>query len=215
VNWREITDVSFVDDGRLVVEVGPLLLILLGVTLVALLYRAAKWGRLLRPWEAVEANLRLGGIGSLKIRPNHDDVQVAHRAWVELATRKAGLPLDRENDVIVEIYDSWYELFGEMRRLAEEFPAQKLRADNSRKVVELIVEALNRGLRPHLTRWQARFRRWYDQAAMANPDMSPQEVQRLYPHYEELVTDLERVNGELLEYIDLLKALASGSGLSS
>lgn len=215
MSWRDIAELGFTDDGRLVLEMGPVLLILLGVALAALLYRAASWRRLLQSWEAVEANLRLGGIGSVKIRPNHDDVQVAHRAWVGLATRKAGLPLDRENDVIVEIYDSWYELFGEMRRLAEEFPAQKLRAGDSRKVVELIVEALNRGLRPHLTRWQARFRRWYDQAAMANPDMSPQEVQRLYPHYEELVTDLERVNGELLEYIDLLKALATGSGPSS
>ncbi len=215
MSWRDVVDLRFMDDGRLVLELGPVLLILLGVAVAAFLYRAVSWRPLLQRWEPVEANLRLGGIGSLKIRPNHDDVQVAHRAWVELATRKAGLPLDRENDVIVEIYDSWYELFGEMRRLAEEFPAQKLRADDTRKVVDLIVEALNRGLRPHLTRWQARFRRWYDQAAMANPDMSPQEVQRLYPHYEELVTDLERVNGELLEYIDLLKALATGSGPSS
>src|SRR5205823_5879710 len=108
--------------------------------------------------EQVELNIELGGIGKVKIKPNHETVQIAHRAWVELATRKAGLPFEPEDDVIVEIYNSWYQLFGEMRSLAKQVPAYKIRSDEStREAINLIVSALNRGLRPHLTRWQARF----------------------------------------------------------
>jgi hypothetical protein len=200
-----------VDDGRVILELGPVVLIALGSALVALLCRAAIRGRLFERWEPVEAELRLGGIGSVRIRPNHEDVQVAHKAWVELATRKAGLRFDRENDVIIEVYDSWYELFAEMRRLAKEFPAHKLAASGTTRVVDLIVDALNRGLRPHLTRWQARLRHWYEWASKEYPEMAPQEVQRLFPAYEELVADLERVNTELLEYVNLLRAVVSGT----
>ena len=50
------------------------------------------------------------GIGNqkLKIKPNYQTKQVAYKLWVELNTRKLGLPIDENNDVISEIYDSWY-----------------------------------------------------------------------------------------------------------
>jgi hypothetical protein len=212
MNWEKLLDFKITDEGILTLELGPVLLILAGVVLIVFLWRVALSGRaLFRRWEAIEADVRLGGIGSVKLRPNMDDVQIAHRAWVELATRKAALPFDRENDVIAEIYNSWYELFDEMRRLAKEFPAHKLRtSQDSPPIVDLIVEALNRGLRPHLTRWQARFRRWYEKALEEHPDESPQEVQRLYPEYEELVADLELVSGDLIQYMGVLKRVVIG-----
>jgi len=212
MNWQELIHLGVSDDGVLMLELGPVSLILLGLGLLLVLYRLV-WSSngLLRHWEAIEANVRLGGIGSVKLKPNGDDVQIAHRAWVELATRKAGLPFDRENDVIAEVYNSWYELFREMRDLAKQFPAQKLRASrDSPTIVDLLVEALNRGLRPHLTRWQARFRRWYENALEEHRDKSPQEVQRLFPDYQALVTDLERVNGDLIQYMNVLKRVVTG-----
>lgn len=217
MNWERLLDFKITDEGVLTLELGPVLLILGGVVLIVFLWRVALSGRgLFRPWEAIEADVRLGGIGSVKLRPNADDVQIAHRAWVELATRKAALPFDRENDIIAEIYDSWYELFDEMRCLAKEFPAHKLRtSQDSRTIVDVIVEALNRGLRPHLTRWQARFRQWYEKALEQHPDKSPQEVQRLYPGYEELVADLERVSGDLMQYMSVLKRVVTGEKGSS
>ena len=53
------------------------------------------------------------GIGDQKFtfKPNMTDKQVAYAIWVELSTRKIGLEIDFENDVISEIYDSWFGFF--------------------------------------------------------------------------------------------------------
>ena len=50
------------------------------------------------------------GIGSSSITVHYDnsDRALAYKLWVELNTRKIGLEFDQENDVIVEVYDSWY-----------------------------------------------------------------------------------------------------------
>jgi hypothetical protein len=53
------------------------------------------------------------GIGNhrVKIKPSDQDLQIAYQLWVELNTRKIGLKIDKENDVITELYNSWYEFF--------------------------------------------------------------------------------------------------------
>ena len=119
----------------------------------------------------------------VELHPNSDVIQIAHCAWVELSTRKAGLPFDPDNDVIADIYSSWYELFREMRKLASSCPVGRVvdNRDTQRSSISLLT--LNDGLRPHLTKWQARFRRWYDAALLddANKGFTPQEIQRAYP----------------------------------
>jgi hypothetical protein len=92
------------------------------------------------------------------------------------------LPGASRNDVIAEVYDSWYELFGRMRDLVKEIPVQRLRSSpDTRKVVRLMVDAPNNGLRPHLTEWQARFRRWYEAQLETQKEATPQDIQRQYP----------------------------------
>ncbi len=171
-----------------------------------------RWWSPYRTWEVVKAELNFANMGKIEIRPNHDDIQIAHRAWVELATRKAGVPFDAKHDVIVELYDSWYHLFGRLRELAKDCPASKMRAnDGTRELVYTLTSVLNYGVRPHLTRWQARFRRWYVDALESAPAArSPQEVQRDYLEYDELVADLEAVQLGLQAYMALLKKIATG-----
>jgi len=168
-------------------------------------------GRKLPAWAVVEANVQLGGIGTVKIRPSYEDIQVAHKAWVELVTRKAALPFEEDHDVIYEVYSSWYALFQEMRNLVKTIPAEKVRdSKDTQELVRLLVDALNKGLRPHLTQWQAKFRHWYEDALKRSSGKSPQEVQREYPNYRELVDDLIRVNKQLVEYAVVIKCIAQG-----
>ncbi|MFC1968163.1 hypothetical protein ACFLVX_02080 [Chloroflexota bacterium] len=212
MNWKEIISITITDKYSLTIDVGPLL-ILLVVALASwiIIYYLIR-GRIRWP-SVVEANIRLGGIGEVKIRPSYEDIQIAHKAWVELVTRKAALPFDEQHDVIYEVYDSWYDLFQEMRALAKAIPAEKVRSSKStRDLVHLLVDALNNGLRPHLTRWQARFRVWYDQALSKNPGKCPQDIQRVFPQYKELVEDLLTVNKQLVEYADFIKRIAQGKG---
>lgn len=105
-----------------------------------------------------EVNLGIGDT-SVKLVYNKKDQEIAYKLWVELSTRKIGLPFDQENDVISEVYNSWYDFFKIARELLKEIPVSRLPYSND--LIKLTEKVLNTGLRPHLTMWQAKFRKWY------------------------------------------------------
>jgi hypothetical protein len=188
----------------------PLAVCIVIVLFIPFLY---KWIISKGTYELDEAEF---GIGSQKIKfkSNYSNLQIAFKMWVELSTRKVGLLVDPEFDIISEVYDSWYSFFGVMRDLLKEIPAQTLRRDKSaRDLVTIASKILNDELRPHLTAWQARYRRWYD-AALDNAefrDLTPQEIQKKYSHYSELVKDMQHVNKLLIGYRSSLeKIILSG-----
>jgi len=210
IDWGQLLTVRLTQSGGIEFTLGFLVLLCFGVVVVVVASRLFR-GRWPLRLEVVEAEVALGNIGRIKLRPTYEEIQIAHKAWTELATRKAAVPFDEENDVIVEVYDSWYELFGRMRELVKELPAQQLRrSQDTRALAMLLVDALNRGLRPHLTTWQARFRQWYEQEIKSSLGVAPQAVQRKYPDYRPLVSDLKKVNSELVQYAAVLKKLSQG-----
>lgn len=146
------------------------------------------------------------GIGnsSIMLKLNKKDQEIAYKLWVELSTRKIGLPYDEENDVIVEVYDSWYSFFKIARDLLKDIPAERLAY--SGELVELTQKVLNDGLRPHLTRWQARYRKWEKQAS--EKEGTPQDIQKCYPEYAELIQDLRNTNQKMINYKDLMYKIA-------
>lgn len=211
MTWKDVLQMRISDHFGLTVEAGPVFLVLALIGLIALLLYRWRKGSQCRDWAVVDAEIELGGIGKVRIRPSYEDVQIAHKAWVELVTRKAGLPFDEEHDIITEVYDSWYALFREMRGLAKEIPAEKLRnSKDTQELVKLLVDALNLGLRPHLTKWQAKFRHWFKSAIKKDDGKSPQEIQKQYPQYQELVNDLKEVNKQIVKYADVIKQIAQG-----
>ena len=196
----------------IVVVIGWILLAVAAIIVAVVVW----WTKFRRPpygeMEIVEAELGIGQ-QKVKIKPNYEDVQIAYKLWVEVSTRKIGLPINLEHDVIAEVYNSWYEFFGVTRELIKDIPAQKLRNSRStEQVVHVAMEVLNEGIRPHLTSWQARFRRWYDRALNVTDlaELAPQDLQKRYPQYEELVQDLGAVNLKLIEYRTLLRKIALG-----
>lgn len=152
------------------------------------------------------------GIGDAKFtfKPNDTDRQIAYSIWVELSTRKIGLPIDPDDDVITEIYDSWYSFFGVTREMIKDIPVSKVRGDSTSKIVDLSVEVLNEGLRPHLTKWQARFRHWYEHHTEDVADIDPQALQKKFPLYDELMEDPLAVNGRLIAYRKKMNQLVRG-----
>jgi hypothetical protein len=211
--WGYLVDASF-HDGSLHVTFGPLTLLFAAIIFFGWLawwFRSSGlgWG----DYELVEATLKIGEIGEVKIAPNYETRQIAYQAWVELSTRKTGLAFDPDHDVIVEVYDSWRNAFTEIRGLVKSIPIHRLeRSEETRKLVDLMIAVLNRGLRPHLTRWQAQFRRWYEQAQTSpgNVSKSPQAIQREFADYAELARDLQDVQSAMLEYREFLFRLARG-----
>jgi hypothetical protein len=163
-------------------------------------------------WKNFEINEAEIGIGSGKmtLKPNLTDRQVAYSLWVELSTRKIGLPIDFEHDVIVEIYNSWHDFFSITRDLVKSIPVNKVRQDSTGKIIKLSIEVLNQGLRPHLTKWQARFRHWYEKElnnASGDIVIDPQSIQQKFPKWDELKKDMGQVNERLMHYREKMRLL--------
>lgn len=135
------------------------------------------------------------------IKRSYENIHIANRIYIELVTRKAALPIHEEDDVIEEIYDSWYNLFQIIREEIKEIPGENIAANSSaRELIQLTLEILNKGLRPHLTKYQADFRRWYDVELKKdeNKNISPQEIQKKYRDFEKLVGSMKEVNRTLI-----------------
>lgn len=148
------------------------------------------------------------GIGNSKIKLSYNkkDQEVAYKLWVELSTRKIGIPFDEEHDVIVQVYDSWYEFFKIAREILKEIPAERIPYSN--ELINLSEQVLNEGLRPHLTKWQAKFRMWYEKEVDTSQNLSPQEIQMKYPEIDLLISDLKSTNKHMIEYKKLMGEIA-------
>lgn len=156
----------------------------------------------------VNMNIKIANIGNVSIEVNKDISKIAHKAWVEIMTRKVGLIFEDDKDVIVEVYNSWYALFGIIRELLKDIEPKR-KDKNMEKLEEILIKTLNNGLRPHLTKWQAKYRRWYDQemAKEENDDLSPQEIQKKYSQYSELIYDLKETNKQMVQFAEELKKI--------
>jgi len=191
---------------------GWILLFIFIVVLLYALYLRFFSGMKGKTYEIDEAEIGIGN-QKIKIKPSYQDIQIAYKLWVELSTRKIGLPIDSNNDVISEIYNSWYEFFKLTRELIKEVPASKIRKDeNTRKLIGVAIKVLNEELRPHLTKWQARFRKWYkaETKKVGNSSLSPQDIQKKYPEYKKLIEETTAINQKLIEYRKVLKKMAMG-----
>lgn len=148
------------------------------------------------------------GIGSITITNNKEVAKIAHNAYIEIITRKVGLKFEDDKDVIVEVYDSWYAMFGIIRNLTKDIEMNKYN-EEVQKLEQVLIDVLNSGLRPHLTTWQAKFRKWYVEFDSSEYEdvHTPQQIQRKYPEYNELISDLKNTNEKMLEFAKQLKKL--------
>ncbi|WP_144597301.1 MULTISPECIES: hypothetical protein [Bacillus] len=156
----------------------------------------------------ITAPFALGTYAFDKADLSQKELDIAWKLYVQLNTRKAAIPIDENNDIITDIYSSWYELFKITREYLLELSAKDLEGnDNAQQIVQLSIDVLNKGLRPHLTEWQGKYKKWYDEASKEeeNKNLTPQEIQKKYPQYNELVTSMKDVNKELMIYSSELK----------
>lgn len=202
-----IVDFSFDNWYTLVLKLNWIAVILIILVLFAIGYF---WNKCIK--YNVKKSLMVDevslGIGNsqVKLKYNKEDQEIAYKLWVELSTRKIGLDFDPENDVIFEVYDSWYNFFATARELMKEIPVERLKY--SPELIELTEEVLNKGLRPHLTIWQAKYRKWYNENIHNNVGKTPQQIQEMYPYYTELRRDLIDTNERLIEYKKLMERIA-------
>ena len=190
----------------IVVKLNWLAVIILLIFLLVLCIIFKKCMKLVNKYSVTINEVNLGiGNSIIKFSYSKKDQEIAYKLWVELSTRKIGLPFDRENDVIKEVYDSWYDFFKIARELLKEIPLSRI--PYSSDLIQLTEKVLNMGLRPHLTMWQARYRKWYDEA-LKEKSGTPQDIQKLYPEYSMLIEDLLKTNEKMIEYKKLMGEIA-------
>jgi hypothetical protein len=158
------------------------------------------------------------GIGGTEIEYNiicnYQNIEIAHRIYIELITRKAAIQIDKEKDVIIEIYNSWYSLFQITRDELKKISGDCLYHNkSSESLVDLLTDILNKGLRPHLTEYQAKFRKWYNSELekVANKNLSPQQIQKNYDEFDSLIESMSNVNALLIDYSKQLKIIINGA----
>lgn len=210
----ELNVISIVIDGlNSVLKVNLPISIIVVISIIVFGWILKKTITGFRGFGAEEVTIRDPFTGTqIKIKANTEDKKIAHRIWTELITRKAALPFQRDKDVIIEVYNSWHTLFQCVRDQIAAIPVEKLSGREKidiERLIDISTQVLNEGLRPHLTEWQAKYRSWYENAKSLdeNKFLSPQEIQRSYPYYDQLVSDIEDVNGKLKLFADELKKI--------
>ncbi len=189
--------------------------LVVGLILIILLFRILLSKKLFKWFNWYEMEVEISGSpkAKFKVERNNENLYIANRIYIELTTRKAAIPFDEDNDVIEEIYNSWYKLFGIIRDEIKTVPGKYLKDhDPTSALIGLTTRILNEGLRPHLTTFQARFRKWYteEKTKLENKDLSPQEIQKKYPDYENLVASIRQVNKTLIDFSHELNKLIKG-----
>ncbi|WP_066174382.1 hypothetical protein [Bacillus marinisedimentorum] len=149
-----------------------------------------------------------------KVKRNNENIFIAHRILMELETRKAAIEIDPEYDVLIEIYASWYDLFTTIRDELKSIPGSHLKKAKNDGLIRLSLDILNVGLRPHLTKYQAAFQKWFETAAEKKEfaGLTDQEIQKRYPEFDEMVADIIRVNSVLQQYSSQLNRIIWGDG---
>lgn len=211
---RNLIELTLDDTLNFQLHADSLIVVCL-VVIIGAIFLSRFFGVPRRFWKTFEINEAEFGLGDQKIKlsPNVTDQQIAYKIWVELSTRKIGIPIDTANDVISEIYDSWFNFFSVTRELIKDVPVQKFRRKDTEQIVRLSIEVLNQGIRPHLTLWQARFRRWYENQLKleSNADFHPQDIQRKFPEFSDLEHDLLEVNQRLINYRQKMYEIIKGT----
>ncbi len=164
-------------------------------------------------WHEMEVEISGSPKLKYKVKRNSDNLYIANRIHIELTTRKAAIPIDEKNDFIIEIYDSWYKLFNNIRDEIKTVPGNYLiDHDPTTALIGLTKKILNDALRPHLTEYQVKYRKWYDKAEKLeeNKDLTPQEIQAKYPDFDNLVESMKGVNKTLMDYANELDKLVKG-----
>jgi len=160
----------------------------------------------------VKLKYKVGGVEvEYQIVRSFQNVEIAHKIYIELITRKAAIEIEENKDVIIEIYDSWYSLFKTTRNELKSIKGKLLLEDEtSKEIVRLLTDILNDGLRPHLTEYQAKFRKWYSEALKNGDTRSPQDIQKDFDDYQALMSSIKIVNKLLIQYANNLKLIING-----
>ena len=143
------------------------------------------------------------GIGGVKFELSEAEKRAAWSLYVELNTRIAVRPFDRENSRVRTALDSLHSLFGLTRQVLRDSGPEV--AHGPKSFGPLAIEILNKGIAPFTSRWHYRLE--------AHEEMRPENVsafdhERSWKHYPKIIEELEALQRELDKYVTALSEIA-------
>ena len=151
-----------------------------------------------------EMTLNLPQFGEMKFAINLEYRRVAWKLFVETLTRVSTQPLGIEDGSLREALTSLYSLFSATRELLKNMPPSK---PASKITVEMLaVKMLNQEIRPFLSKWHVRLKKF--------EGIRPGVEESEWPQNEECRQELEALRSRLMNYTKAFGELASVANLS-
>jgi len=156
---------------------------------------------------SVELTLPFVGKVSGNWSPDDSERRAAWEMYVELATRIAVQPLAPDEGLLREALASYYSLFDTTRTILRQYGPGIAQPKSTGELSfgYLALAVLNGSLRPLLARWHPELG-FYE--AQRPPTESVLNWERAWPHRETLRMQLGQNRQALLEYANLLAAVA-------
>lgn len=151
-----------------------------------------------------EVTLSLPEFAQMKFAINLEYRRVAWKLFVETLTRVATQPLGLEDGSLREALTSLYGLFGAARDLLKNMPPSK---PTSKATVEMLaVKMLNQEIRPFLSKWHVRLKKF----ETTRPDATESE----WRENDDCRKELESVRNRLISYTKAFGQLAGVTNLT-
>lgn len=152
-------------------------------------------GFLKRKIKLQSINVQIPWVGNASFVPDEAEERTAWALYVELSTRVAIEPIDRDNGSLREALTSIYHLFGAMRVILRESGAGVGRKKSSLGQMAIVV--MNSGLRPYLTEWHNKLKQ---HESVCPAGTSPFQWERQWTLIDEFYRAMDDLKSNLEAY---------------
>jgi len=174
------------------------LIILIVISIYIIYISKRHWAKL----EKITLDIPFG-IGTVDLIPDQSQQKAAWSLYIELVTRIAIQPLNKDEGLIREAMSSLYSLFPTTRQILRDVGPEAGIKENT--VGGIAIKVLNVGLRPFLAKWHPLLQEW---EAKIPDGVSQKEHEKNWTKEIELRNEIEKLRKELIVYSESLAKIA-------
>lgn len=142
-------------------------------------------------------------LGSLELENDEVQKRAAWSLYVELSTRIAVQPLEKEEGILREALTSLYNIFNITRQILRDAGPEVAKGPNS--LGAIAIDVINKGLRPFLVKWHPILKSYEEKKTS---DLTTVDHERKWAHAVELRNELEQVRRQMVIYVEALAKIA-------
>ncbi len=147
--------------------------------------------------------------GSLEFKAQREDRRIAWEIFVQIRTRIAAVDFRENEDSLLHINKSLYELFSFIRDKILSLPLKTVTRDKNGNLVEFYLAILNDGIRPFLTKWHISVSHFHEK--MKDSGKSAIEIDKEFLEKNpSILGDVKSLNQRMKKFASVLHRIAKG-----